>query len=122
VFAGGDVVTGPNTVVQAIAAGKRAARMIDRYIRSEALKQPEVARLPQEYVEPSGLSEEELSQIRRAEPPLAAMDQRRSSFVEVELRLSEEDAQREAKRCLRCDLEFTKPKEEVIENIGGKVA
>ena len=122
VFAGGDVVTGPNTVVQAIAAGKRVARMIDRYIRGETLKQPESIRLPKAYIEPSGLSEEELIQIRRAEPPQAAMEQRQTSFAEVELTLSEEDAQQEAKRCLRCDLEFTKPKEEVVENIGGKVA
>ena len=38
VFAGGDVVTGPNTVVDAIAAGKRAAAMIDRYLEGEKLE------------------------------------------------------------------------------------
>jgi NADH-quinone oxidoreductase subunit F len=122
VFAGGDVVTGPNTVVRAIAAGKRAAVMIDRYIRGETLKQPEAIKLPKTYVESCGLSEQELSQISRAEPPLAAIQQRKTSFVEVELTLSEEDARREAKRCLRCDLEFTKPKEEAEQNTGGNVA
>jgi NADH-quinone oxidoreductase subunit F len=122
VFAGGDVVTGPNTVVRAIAAGKRAAQMIDRYVRGETLKQPEIVKLPQAHVEPCALSEVELNQIRRAEPPLVAMEERRSSFVEVELTLSEDDARREARRCLRCDLEFTEPKEEALENVGGKVA
>jgi NADH-quinone oxidoreductase subunit F len=122
VFAGGDVVTGPNTVVRAIAAGKRAAIMIDRYIRGETLKQPEAIKLPKTYVESCMLSEQELSQSRRAEPPLAAIQQRKTSFVEVELTLSEEDARREAKRCLRCDLEFTKPKEAAEQNTGGKVA
>jgi NADH-quinone oxidoreductase subunit F len=37
VFAGGDVVTGPKTVIEAIAAGKRAARAMDQYIRGEEL-------------------------------------------------------------------------------------
>ncbi len=80
VFAGGDVVTGPNTVVQAIAAGKRAAMMIDRYLRSETLNQPETIRLPQAYVESCQLSEEESAQARGVEPPQAAMDQRRTQL------------------------------------------
>jgi NADPH-dependent glutamate synthase beta subunit-like oxidoreductase len=120
VFAGGDVVTGSNTVIQAIATGKRVASMIDRHIRGETLAQPEAIKLPRAYVEPCQLSEAELTQIRRAEPPRAAIEQRRTSFAEVELALSEDDARQEAKRCLRCDLEFTKPKAE--ENTGGKVA
>ncbi|MBI3076499.1 MAG: FAD-dependent oxidoreductase [Deltaproteobacteria bacterium] len=36
VFAGGDVVTGPRTVVEAMAAGRRAAEAIDRYLRTAA--------------------------------------------------------------------------------------
>ncbi len=112
VFAGGDVVTGPDTVVDAIAAGKKAALMIRRFLNGEELKQPAAARRPQQYVEPCTLSEEELATIRRAEPPLLPIELRRRSFSEVELGLSETDAVREAKRCLRCDLEFTKPKQE----------
>jgi NADH-quinone oxidoreductase subunit F len=112
VFAGGDVVTGPDTVVDAIAAGKKAARMIERYLSGEEMKQPAAARRPQHFVEPCTLSEEELAVIRRAEPPLLPIELRRRSFSEVELCLSAEDATREAKRCLRCDLEFTKPKQE----------
>jgi NADH-quinone oxidoreductase subunit F len=113
VFAGGDVVTGPNTVVDAIAAGKRAAAMIARYVRGEEMRQPSVARVPHVYVEPCALSDEELSQIRRAEPPTLPVKLRKRSFSEVELSLSEEDARREARRCLRCDLEFTGPKDSV---------
>ena len=37
IFAGGDVVTGPATVIEAIAAGSKAARSIDRYLRDESL-------------------------------------------------------------------------------------
>lgn len=114
VFAGGDVVTGSNTVVDAIAAGRKAAVMIDRYIRGEKLRQPEKAKVPQIYVEPLEISEEELSQLRRAQPPHVPFDQRTSSFVEVEMALLEDDAKREAMRCLRCDLEFTQPKEKEL--------
>jgi len=112
VFAGGDVVTGPDTVVDAIAAGKKAALMIGRYLRGEELAQPIAARRPQHYIEPCTLSEDALAEIRRAEPPLLPIELRRRSFSEVELCLSAEDAIRESKRCLRCDLEFTKPKQQ----------
>ena len=114
VFAGGDVVTGPDTVVNAIAAGKRAALMIGRYLAGEEMRQPLPARRPQHYVEPCNLSEEALAEIRRAEPPLLPTEVRRRSFSEVELCLSADDAVREAKRCLRCDLEFTTPAREDI--------
>ncbi|MBN2561048.1 MAG: FAD-dependent oxidoreductase [Phycisphaerae bacterium] len=114
VFAGGDVVTGPNTVVDAIAAGKRAALMIGRYLRGEELKRAGAVLLPDVYVEPLVLDEEELAQLAeqdRAEPPTVPAASRRRNFNEVELSLSVEDATREARRCLRCDLEFTQPEE-----------
>jgi len=112
VFAGGDVVTGPNTVVEAIAAGKKAAVLIGRYLRGEELKQPAEPRIPKVFVEPSMLSEEELTRIRRAEPPTLPLEVRRRSFSEVELCMSDENATTESRRCLRCDLEFTQPKKD----------
>ena len=110
VFAGGDAVTGPNTVVDAIAAGKKAAVMIDRYLRGEELRQQEPPRIPKLFIEPLPVSEEELEQMRRAEPPRVPAELRRRTFEEVEKSMSEADARREALRCLRCDLEFTQPK------------
>ena len=115
VFAGGDVVTGPNTVVDAIAAGKKAAIVIDRYLRGEELRQPVTKKLPEDYIEPSMLSDEELDEIRRTEPPRIGAEVRRRNFAEVEMALPKEDARREAMRCLRCDLEFTQPKPEQVE-------
>jgi NADH-quinone oxidoreductase subunit F len=112
VFAGGDVVTGPNTVVDAIAAGKRVAVIIDRYMRNEDLKQPSELRLPRHYVEPVKTNGEEQRPITRVELPRMSADVRKGGFAEVELTLSAEDAVREAGRCLRCDLEFTVPKED----------
>ncbi|MFZ5433094.1 MAG: FAD-dependent oxidoreductase [Calditrichota bacterium] len=112
VFAGGDVVTGPNTVVEAIAAGKRAARAIDRYLRGETMGPVSERRMPKVYVEPEMLSETEMTETARSRPPTLTVDQRQRSFDEVEKTLSKEDAMREAKRCLRCDLEFTRPRVE----------
>jgi len=112
VFAGGDVVTGPNTVVEAIAAGKKVALMIERYLLGKDLKQPVEAKMPRHYVEPLASSEESLDAVQRAEPPLLPIELRRRSFHEVELCLAADEAIREARRCLRCDLEFTKPKQE----------
>ena len=112
VFAGGDVVTGPNTVVEAIAAGKKAATMIGRYLRGEELKQPGTPLLPKVYVEPLQLGDEELAEADRVEPPTLPAAARRRDFNEVEKSLSVKDATREARRCLRCDLEFTRPKED----------
>jgi NADH-quinone oxidoreductase subunit F len=109
VFAGGDVVTGPNTVVDAIAAGKKAAVMIDRYLNAEPLAQPGEIRVPREYVPPPARFAEAAGQGHRVPPPTLAVKERRRSFTEVEMTMAVEDATREATRCLRCDLAFTEP-------------
>ena len=111
VFAAGDVVTGPNTVIDAIAAGKKAAQMIDRYLNGEELDQPAEQKLPKIYIEPVDVGLEDVIQLKRAETPKVAIEKRKGNFTEVEETLSVEDAMCEAKRCLRCDLEFTEPKE-----------
>ncbi|MDP2887007.1 MAG: NADH-ubiquinone oxidoreductase-F iron-sulfur binding region domain-containing protein [Ignavibacteria bacterium] len=107
VFAGGDVVTGPNTVIDAVAAGKKAAVVIDRYLRGQPLKQPSELRLPHHYVEPT--NGHAIPRTQRVDVPRVGMDTRKHQFMEVELTLSEQDAKLEAARCLRCDLEFTRP-------------
>ena len=107
VFAGGDLVTGPNTVADAIAAGKKAARVIDRYLRREELREPPEVRLPEVFVEPAAVSDQEREEARRVEPPTLPVESRWKNFAEVEMTLSAEAAAREARRCLRCDLAFT---------------
>ncbi len=109
VFAGGDLVTGPNTIVDAIADGKKAAMMIDRYIRGVELKQRPEVRIPKVYVEPIPAGEE-VAQAERVETPRAMVQWRRRGFAEVEMSLTLNEATREACRCLRCDLDFTRPK------------
>jgi len=108
VFAGGDLVTGPNTVVEAIAAGKRAAEVINRYLQGKELVELPKIKLPQVFIEPAVVGEEELENaVKRAEPAVLASESRKKNFEEVELPLTVEQAKREARRCLRCDLEFT---------------
>jgi NADH-quinone oxidoreductase subunit F len=108
VFAGGDLVTGPNTVVEAVAAGKKAAKVIDRYLQGKELAEPARMKLPEVFIEPAVVSEEELEEVvKRTEPATLPAESRKKNFEEVELPLSVEQARREARRCLRCDLEFT---------------
>ena len=105
IFAGGDVVSGPNTVTGAMAHGKLAAVMIDLYVRGEKLEPKyEVTRAAAQ-VEAVELVEEESKSLKRPEMPAIPVEQRAVSFKEVELGFSEAAAIIEAKRCLRCDLE-----------------
>jgi NADH-quinone oxidoreductase subunit F len=122
VFAAGDVVRGPNTVVEAIADGKKAAVIIERFLKKEPLVQPAGPRLPQVHVEP--IRDDEALNAERVETPRAAAEWRRRNFAEVEVTLSQGEAKREALRCLRCDLEFTsrRQKESEDEKTGRRTA
>ncbi|NMB74891.1 MAG: FAD-dependent oxidoreductase [Myxococcales bacterium] len=109
VFAGGDVVTGPNTVIQAIAAGKNAAEMIHRYLSGKQLKVIPRVRLPSVYIEPLASAEEEGEAAARLSAIHLPAKSRKGNFREVELAVQERDALCEARRCLRCDIDFTQP-------------
>jgi formate dehydrogenase beta subunit len=103
VFSGGDAVSGPATVISAIAAGKRAAASIDRYLGGKSvpwaapLKGAEVPKLSQGVIERTRRYE------RSKVADLPAEDRIRG-FSEVERVFSEELATREALRCLHCYL------------------
>ncbi|MBN1554860.1 MAG: FAD-dependent oxidoreductase [Phycisphaerae bacterium] len=111
VFAGGDVVSGPATVIEAVGAGRNAAKMIDRYVHGKAPRTLPKVNLPCVYVPPvdNGSDEDELPP-RRVKAPERPVAERVRSFAEVEMAISEYAAICEAKRCLRCDLAFTEPK------------
>ncbi len=104
VFAGGDAVTGPATVVQAIGAGKRAARAIHAFLRDRPFTLPHIMPRPRAMVEPVRLNYHEKSFIQRQEIPLIDLDRRMHTFDQVELGLDERSAHEEAKRCMRCDI------------------
>ena len=105
VFAGGDFVTGPGFVVEAIAAGRRGAIAIDKYLRGDtsrvAMYDLKTAVIKKEVTK----EEETWEEQPRTEMPRLPVPERRRSFVEIEQGFSEEQARQEAKRCLRCDLE-----------------
>jgi NADPH-dependent glutamate synthase beta subunit-like oxidoreductase len=107
VFAGGDVVTGPSTVVGAMADGYRAAISIDRHLKGKDLYQDRVYRPLRRADVPK--TETEIGEVEaikpRARMPYVGVGRRMRTFEEVNLGFSEETAIREAKRCLRCDLE-----------------
>jgi NADH-quinone oxidoreductase subunit F len=101
VFAGGDAVTGPATVIEAIAAGRQAAISIDKYLGGSGTIDEKLASTEEAGI----LPEIEEGEKHRISIPTLTLSERLGSFAEVELSLGEEMAIEEAKRCLRCDLE-----------------
>jgi len=106
VFAGGDAVTGPATVIEAIAAGQRAASSIRRFLRGEKLS-PLVERNGYQpiAIPPIPPTEEELKERPRTAITEIGSSQRKGSFKEAVLPYSPKEAKSEGSRCLRCDLE-----------------
>jgi NADH-quinone oxidoreductase subunit F len=105
IFAGGDVVTGPSTVLAAMKAGKVAAESIRKYLRGESIEKEYKPTEPRMEVPHVEISIEEATELERPKIPCISVEQRRGSFKEVELGFTKEQAVNEAKRCLRCDLE-----------------
>ncbi len=101
-FAGGDAVTGPDTVIAAIAAGHQAADDIDGSIR-QANGEPAYEKPALEIIDvPLVIDEESIESPQMAMPEMESI-LRKTSFAEVELGFTAEDAIKEACRCLRCD-------------------
>jgi NADPH-dependent glutamate synthase beta subunit-like oxidoreductase len=105
VFAGGDVVTGPSTVVEAMAQGFKAAISIDKYLKGESLHEGRIVKPLRRADVPKEEGEEERQVQPRASMKTIEMDHRVRTFEEVNLGFDEETTIREAQRCLRCDLE-----------------
>ncbi len=104
-FAGGDAVTGPATVIGAIAAGHQAADDIDAAIR-KANNEPTYEKPAREKIDVPLIIDEETVETPQAHMPEMNAEKRKMSFAEVELGLSREEAIKEACRCLRCDAEL----------------
>lgn len=103
-YAGGDAVTGPDTVIGAIAAGHQAARDMDTAIRL-AGGEPAYEEPAEEKIDIPLIIDEESEEAPQGKMPELHGPERKISFVEVELGFSMEDAVKEAARCLRCDAE-----------------
>ena len=105
IFAGGDVVSGPANVVDALAHGKIAAKMIGLFVNNKKPERKYHVTRPALIVDTVKLSEEELETLKRPEMPALSLQERLKGFDEVELGFTGEQAMMEAKRCLRCELE-----------------
>ena len=111
VFAGGDIVMGPSSVIESIAQGKIAAEEIENFLKNEKIERKYKMTRPPFYVEPIELTEEEIKENYRMATPKLSIEERKFNFKEVELEFLEKEAIREARRCLRCELETCEGKE-----------
>lgn len=104
IFAGGDVVTGPATVIEAIAAGDRAATAIDKYLGGTGEEVIARERRLQRAITASRISQAEREAIEKArhKMPTLSKEKRVAGFKEIELGFTKEAAMEEAKRCLKC--------------------
>ncbi len=105
VFAGGDAVTGPASVIKAIAAGRRAASSIDKLLGGDGNIEETLWERPAP--EPySGRRDRGFADLGRVEMPRVPISERHNSFAEIDLGFDADKAATEAKRCLQCDLEL----------------
>jgi len=102
-FAAGDYVTGPTTVIEAIGRGRQGAAHVDTWLMGQARRRRVVRIEP--VVEP--LRERAFDFIARQEMPTAAPNERlRSRTLEVDLGLPAQPCQEESKRCYLCNLKY----------------
>jgi NADH-quinone oxidoreductase subunit F len=103
-FAGGDAVTGPATVIEAVAAGKRAANAMNQYLTGQPIELALTALQPRGHVEPINASPAQRANPARIPMTLREPAERIQDFDQVELGFDEQKAFEVAARCLRCDL------------------
>jgi NADH-quinone oxidoreductase subunit F len=106
VFAAGDAVSGPATVVQSVAHGNRVALAVDAWLTKGQLGG--VFYHPKRHDIPQLFDMEAYADARRPIPEMLSADERlaRQDFSEVEMGFDARTMQEECKRCLRCDLEW----------------
>ncbi|MHC1743792.1 MAG: FAD-dependent oxidoreductase [Syntrophobacteraceae bacterium] len=106
IFAGGDCVTGPATLIEAMAAGFRVSNSVDQYLREGSVALTEDERMSKVFRTVAAIDEDRVDRLgaglRRIKMPMRSVEDRVDDFDEVEMGLSPEDALLEADRCLRC--------------------
>jgi len=107
IFSGGDFITGPSTVIQAIASGRRAAIAINKYLEGDSSR-IEILDEKSAMESKAGLAldDEAAKDMPRVDLEIERPEDRIKDFREVEKGYAgSKEAHREATRCLRCDLE-----------------
>ena len=98
VFAGGDVVTGPKTVIEAIESGKQAAISIDRHLSGFDLEEGRDKTL----IKVANVQKEKYNPAKRGKMPQLGPQNRVENFDEVQQGFSKDMVDQEVKRCLNC--------------------
>ena len=99
IFAAGDIAFGPRLIISAVADGKKAAEEIDRYLRGAEWKpRPKHVQIT---VLDHHQMVESYDEYSRLAVPVVSLE-RRTGMTEVETGYTEEEARREASRCLQC--------------------
>jgi len=108
IFSSGEVITGPNIAIEAIAGGRHAAWAIHQYLNREEDSDGIIEPPPDLRIEALDLVDreelKEVPKIDREIMPRLSVENRRNNWKEVNLGLSEEQAVRAAKRCLNCGI------------------
>ncbi len=99
VFAGGDFIQGPSTVVEAESWGEKAAKSIDRYLKGEDIN---VKETPLKTVSFMLIKTEYFEKQKRVHPEELSVEERIKSFEEEVKTLKEEEVLKEARRCFSC--------------------
>ncbi|VAX16799.1 NADH-dependent reduced ferredoxin:NADP+ oxidoreductase subunit B [hydrothermal vent metagenome] len=106
VFAGGDCMTGPATLVDASGQGKRAAQSIDQFIRGEKIRISDDQWMEKIIRKIGAYDKDEVIPVpkgwSRQPMPICDRDKKLGSFEEVELGYTQEQVMDEAGRCMRC--------------------
>ena len=102
VFTAGDVVTGTKAVIDAIAGGRSAAELIDAYLGGNGNIEEHLVDVPP--ADPHIGKIEGFAALDRVKPDILPCEKRRDSFDRVDSSFTEEAAQAEAARCLKCPL------------------
>jgi NADPH-dependent glutamate synthase beta subunit-like oxidoreductase len=102
VYAGGEIVRGPSSVVEAVADGAHAASAIDKYLGGDGKIYPVLIE-PFE-PDPKIGQVDDFAILNRVDPPKISPNIRKKNFEMVENCYNENQARQEAIRCLKCDL------------------
>ena len=99
VFAGGDVFYGPKSVVEAVESGKEACESIHRYLNGMDLREGREKEWSYEKPDTEG-------ERHRPRVPMKALplEDRSGNFNEIALGFGEDEAKKEAERCLKCGI------------------
>jgi len=107
IFAGGDVVSGPKTIIDAVASGRRAAASIHEYLAGVPDGEREIFAAVRYPTRPEGHLSLDLSTRPRAHAPLPMLQP--GSFEATQVGFDEATARAEADRCFRCDAVYRGP-------------